>query len=194
VRTLAYTPGQVNQHWITVPYLSGIPDAQTLVTELNNAPFPGPVAAIERFDPVTQTRQVLRFEDGAWLGVNFPIAAAESYAITLQSTLTLTQVGAHNPNLGISFAHHQNLSSYYMLGLPYHNTYANVQALMQDMNGGNAATKVSKIVRLNPSTGMLETYMYYDGQWLGTNFAITPGQGYAIIVRSDVNGWKPSVQ
>ena len=194
VRTLAFQAGQVNQHWITVPYLSGIPDAQALVTELNNAPFPGPVHAIERFDPMSQTRQMLRYEDGAWLGVNFPIAAGESYAISLQSTLVLTQVGAHNPNLGLSFAHRTTLSSYYMLGLPYHNTYANVQALMQDLNGGDGATKVTKVVSLNPATGMLETYMYYAGQWLGTNFAITPGQGYAIIVHSDVNGWKPRVQ
>ena len=49
-------------------------------------------------------------------------------------------------------------------------------------------------MRIDPATGSYESYLYYAGEWLGTNFTITPGQGYAIIVRSDVSGWRPKVQ
>jgi hypothetical protein len=194
VRTLPYVPGQANVHWFNVPYLSGIPDAQTLLVDLNNGPFPGPVTQIERFDPVNQVRQALTFDNGAWVGQNFPIAAGEAYAITLQSPLDLVVVGAHNPDLGFSYARNDDKSSFYMVGLPLHNDYSDAADLLNHLNGGDTPSHVSKVVRIDPATGAFEALMNYKGQWIGTNFMIQSGQGYAIIVRSDLNGWKPRTQ
>jgi hypothetical protein len=193
-RTLAHVPGTANVHWINIPYLSGIPDAQTLLVNLNNGPFPGPVTRIERFDPASQVRQALEFADGAWEGQNFPIAAGEAYAITLQSQLQLTAVGAHIPTLGFSYARNANKSSFYMVGLPMHNDYSDAVDLLEHLNNGAAPNHVSKLVRMDPATGTFESYMNYKGQWIGNNFLIQPGQGYAIIVRTNLNGWKPRIQ
>ena len=102
--SFTYTPGQENVLLISVPYLTGMPDAQTLVNDLNRGPFPGPVLRIERFNAATQSLQALAYDQGAWIGDNFPIAAGEAYAVTLQSNLNQPLVGAHNPTLGLNFA------------------------------------------------------------------------------------------
>jgi len=188
---LSYTPGTENAYWISIPYLSGMVDAQSLINDLNRGPFPGPVKKITRFNAATQSPQVLAYEFGAWVGDNFAINAGEAYAITLQTNLSQSLVGAHNPLLGFNFAYRTNTSNIYWLGLPYHADYANAQALADHLNGGPSAGKVAKIVRFDPATGAPASYLYFANGWRGTNFGITPGQGYGIVLQDNVNGWRP---
>ena len=65
--------------------------------------------------------------------------------------------------------------------------------MLAHLNGGATPTTVSKIVRLDPATGAPLIYLDFAGQWLGENFAIQPGQGYGILLRSNVSGWRPQV-
>ncbi|MBS1152949.1 MAG: Spore coat protein CotH, partial [Myxococcaceae bacterium] len=192
--SLGYTPAQENVHWIALPYLAGIADAQTLVNDLNRSPVPGPVRKITRLNPATQALQSLAYDpSGAWVGDNFPVAAGEAYAITLQSNLSQALVGAHNPSLGFNFKFKTDLSNIYWFSLPYNAAYANAQSLLEHLNGGPLPTAVAKLVRYDSATGAPQSTLYLGGQWLGPDFAITPGQGYGIILRSDINGWRPRV-
>jgi hypothetical protein len=189
--SLVFAPGTANKHWIAIPYLSGMADAQTLVNDLNRGPIPGPVREIVRFDPQGQLVQTLSYEFGAWTGDNFPIAAGEAYAITLQTNLTQALVGAHNPTLGLSFPFRTTTSNIYWLGLPYHADYADAQGLLDHLNGGPLANRVAKIVRFDPATGAPLAYLYFAGQWRGQNFGLAPGQGYGIVLKDAINGWRP---
>jgi hypothetical protein len=188
---LGFAAGTANQHWISIPYLSGMADAQSLVNDLNRGPFPGPVRQISRLNPQTQIVQTLTYEFGAWVGDNFPLAAGEAYAITLQTNLSQSLVGAHNPTLGLSFAFRTSTSNIYWLGLPYHADYADAQSLLDHLNAGPMADKVSKLVRLDPVTGAPQAYLYFAGAWRGQNFGLVPGQGYGIVLKDAVNGWRP---
>jgi hypothetical protein len=189
-----YVPAQENVYWIALPYLAGLADAQTLVNDLNRSPVPGPVRKITRMNPTTQTLQSLAYDPiGAWVGDNFPVVAGEAYAITLQSNLSQALVGAHNPSLGFNFQFKTNLSNIYWFSLPYNAAYANAQSLLEHLNGGPMPTTVAKLVRYESATGAPQSTLYFGGQWLGPDFAITPGQGYGIVLRSDLNGWRPRV-
>lgn len=192
-QSYAFQAGQQNVYWISIPYLSGMPDAQTLVNDLNRGPFPGPVRRIQRLDPATQSVQSLEFQYGAWVGDNFPIAAGEAYAVTLSANLSTPLVGAHNPSLGLNFSFRTTTGNLHWVGLPYHATYADASSLLAHLNGGATPARVSKIVRFDPATGQPSGYLHYDGQWLGNNFGIVPGQGYGIVLRDNVSGWRPTV-
>jgi hypothetical protein len=191
---LTWTPAQENMFWIAMPYLSGIPDAQSLVNDLNRGPVPGPVRKITRLNPATQAIQSLAYDpSGAWIGDNFPIIAGEACAITLQSNLSQSLVGAHNPSLGLNLTFKTDKSNIYWLSLPYNAAYADAQALLEHLNGGSLPTAVAKIVRYDNATGAPQGYIYFAGQWLGADFPIAPGQGYGIVLRGDLNGWRPRV-
>ena len=187
-----WTAGQENVYWIAIPYVSGIPDAQTLINDLNRGPMPGPVRRISRLDPATQALQSLTFEFGAWTGDNFPIVAGESYAITLQSNLSQALVGAHNPTLGLNLGFRTDRSNIYWLGLPWNAAYADAQSLLDHMNGGSMPGSVAKIVSFD-ANGTPQSHLYFAGQWLGPNFTLSPGRGYAIVLRGDLQGWRPQV-
>ena len=75
-----------------------------------------------------------------------------------------------------------------------HGDYTDAADLLDHLNNGAAPSNVSKVVRIDPATGVYDAYMNYKGQWIGNNFSIQSGQGYGIIVRSDINGWKPRTQ
>lgn len=189
----AFAPGQENLYWISIPYLSGIPDAQSLVNDLNRGPMPGPVRRIARFNPTAQSLQTLDYDMGAWVGENFPVVAGEAYAVTLQSSLSQAVVGAHNPALGFNLSFRTGMSNIHWIGLPYHADYADAQALLDHLNGAASPTAVSKLVRFDPATGAPLGYRYFAGQWLGPNFPILPGQGYGIVLHGDLSGWRPRV-
>jgi hypothetical protein len=191
---LTWTPSQENMFWIAMPYLSGIPDAQSLVNDLNRSPVPGPVRKITRFNSATQVLQSLAYDpSGAWVGDNFPVIAGEAYAITLQSNLSQSLVGAHNPSLGLNLKFKTDNSNIYWLSLPYNAAYADARALLEHLNGGPLPTAVAKVVRYDSATGAPQNYIYFAGQWLGSDFPIAPGQGYGIVLRGDLNGWRPRV-
>jgi hypothetical protein len=191
---LTWTPSQENMFWIAMPYLSGIPDAQSLVNDLNRGPVPGPVRKITRFNSATQVLQSLAYDpSGAWVGDNFPVIAGEAYAITLQSNLSQSLVGAHNPSLGLNLKFKTDNSNIYWLSLPYNAAYADARALLEHLNGGPLPTAVAKVVRYDSATGAPQNYIYFAGQWLGSDFPIAPGQGYGIVLRGDLNGWRPRV-
>jgi hypothetical protein len=189
--SLSYAAGTENAYWIAIPYLSGLADAQSLVNDLNRGPIPGPVRRITRFNPATQSPQTLDYQFGAWVGDNFPIIAGEAYAITLQTNLAQSLVGAHNPALGFNFQSRGTTSNIYWLGLPYSADYADAQALLDHMNGGPFPSSVAKIIRFDPATGAPQSYLYFANGWRGQNFGIVPGQGYGIVVNNSLNGWRP---
>jgi hypothetical protein len=166
-----WTAGQENVYWIAIPYVSGIPDAQTLINDLNRGPMPGPVRRISRLDPASQVLQSLTFEFGAWTGDNFPIVAGEAYAITLQSSLSQALVGAHNPTRLNSAS--RPIGNIYWLGLPWNAAYADAQSLLDHMNGGSMPGSVSVIARLRCQRIAAESPVL-RGQWLGPNFTLSP--------------------
>jgi len=192
--SFAYTPGQTNVFLISVPYLTGMPDAQTLLNDLNRGPFPGPVQRIQRLNAATQSLQSLAFDQGAWVGDNFPLAAGEAYAITLTSNLSTPLVGAHSATIGLNFPFRTETGNQYWLALPIHAAYTDAMSLLSHLNGGPTPTAVSKIVRLDPATGAPVSTLHFAGQWLGENFTIQPGQGYGILLRGNVSGWRPQVK
>jgi len=119
--------------------------------------------------------------------------AGEAYEITLQSNLSQSLVGAHNPSLGFNLGFRTATSNVYWLSLPYNAAYATAQNLLNHLNNGLAPSSVSKLVRFDPATGAPTSYLYFNGQWIGPNFPITPGQGYGLVLGGNLNGWRPSV-
>jgi hypothetical protein len=50
---------------------------------------------------------------------------------------------------------------------------------------------ITRIAWLDPSTGQMESWLYFAGAWRGTNFTFRPGNGLAILAGGDLPLWQP---
>lgn len=60
--------------------------------------------------------------------------------------------------------------------------------ILQDLGG---ETVVSSIQRYNPTTGRFDTAAYENGQLVGAEFRIMPGEGYFIYMKQGKSGFRP---
>jgi len=64
--------------------------------------------------------------------------------------------------------------------LPYRTSYAKASDIASELG----PTRIDVVAKWNPATQSSLTYVYFRGQWRGTDFAIAPGDGLWIGVRS----------
>ena len=77
------------------------------------------------------------------------------------------------------------------ISLPQNATVSDARTLVQSMNSGTSGGPISKLAWFNPATAQMESYLYFAGAWRGTNFAVQPGAGLAVVSRADLPLWKP---
>jgi hypothetical protein len=116
-----------------------------------------------------------------------------------------TGTGGVNPEINLPYdATRGNL---FWISVPYNTPYITASDIIADINqqNGEAADSgalITSIGRWDGSTDPQEynTYDYLDlgppfgGSWSGNNFTFTPGEGYYINLKADVNNWQPQVK
>lgn len=158
------TAGWAN--YVAIPYFNSYPNASAMFTDITGA------TAVKRWNNTTGTIE----QWSGSRGTNFATTAGEAYIVNVAATTTWVVVGSHNDTASVTLT--AGFANY--IGVPYHTTRTTASELFTELP---AATAVK---RWNNTTGTIE-------QWSGsrgTNFALTPGEGYIANV-STTGAWAP---
>jgi len=169
-----------NINWISIPYRTPYTNANDIAQDIPNA------TKVSRFNPSTQLYEHWQKFLGSWIGTNFAVTAGESYLVVVNADSNSRLVGWHDRNTVIGMTFHTTISNINWTSVPYHSVYTNANDIVQSV-GANA----TKISRWNASTQNYESWQKFLGNWTGVNFAVTPGEGYAVIINADTT-WKPT--
>ena len=134
-----------------------------------------------------RTTNALEFYTG-FAGTNFTITPGEGYNVIVDSSVSYIIVGSHDPTLGIVLdgpGDNGSATGSQLYSNPYHSTAANAEDLINEINAAAGANVflngglVSRRLRISNAN------QFYTG-FAGTNFALTPGEAYTVIVDSGV--------
>ena len=84
--------------------------------------------------------------------------------------------------LRLALPFHTATSNIYWISIPYQPVYDTADELVRDLNGGSSGP-VTKVVRWNVVNQRPDSYVYLNGRWMGTNFALVAGQAVAVTVQ-----------
>ena len=176
-----HSDGKSNINWISIPNITPYKRAADIAADIPNA------AHVSRFNPATQTYQdYFKLESGSWVGNNFYVSTGESYAVVIEAASPARLVGWHIP-YQINMLYNTDASNINWVSIPYNSVYAKASDLAPHIP--NAA----HISRFNPATQTYQDYFKLEsGSWIGNNFTLIPGEGYAIVI-SDDSSWLPLV-
>ena len=152
-------------NFVSLPYYTSYTDAASLFADIPN------VSAVSRWNNSTGN-----WEDWTGSGTNFAVIPGEAYVVRVTTTGNWIVVGSHKPALGLAMT--QGYSNF--IAVPYHTTATNAQALLAQIPNATA------ISRWNNATGNWE-----DWTGAGTNFPVTPGEGYVVRVSASAS-WTPA--
>jgi hypothetical protein len=192
-RAIALAPGagQSLTTWIALPYSNGYANAKGLVSSMNGGSGAGPVVAVTRLDRTTQLEQTYVYGSGSWGGADFPLLPGEACRVTASAPWRWTVVGSEASLPQYGFAFRTEVSNLSWISLPQNATYTTAQSLVASLNGSSAAAPVTKLAQWDPASQHLDTWLYFAGAWRGTNFAVLPGSGLAVLVSADLPAWSP---
>ncbi|MFA5103574.1 MAG: hypothetical protein WC527_00110 [Candidatus Margulisiibacteriota bacterium] len=168
-----------NIYWVSIPNITPYKNARDIATDI---PF---ATKVTRFNPSTQSYENLEKFLGNWIGTNFNVTTGESYAVVVGATSEARLVGWYYPH-PVNIPYNSAISNINWTSIPYNSVYSKVSDVAVTV------PNATKIVRFNPETQLYERWEKFLGTWIGTDFAITPGEGYGIIVNSN-STWLPGV-
>ena len=73
------------------------------------------------------------------------------------------------------------------ISIAYKNSYANIQDIANDINGGTSPGTVTKISRWNPATQSYQSRTWNGSAWIGTNASVVTGESYEITINANTN-------
>lgn len=157
------------------PHL-GLTNAQSLRGDiLSGAGCAGNVDFVQIFDP-TQNARATWF-GGKIGGTNFAITGCQSYFATISSgqTCSYLNAGTHDPAQDCTF--NGTGVAGYLVGentysLPFHTTANNAGDLLTEIADANFVQRFDQLTNSRQS--------WFGAKIGGTNFAITPGEGYFV--------------
>jgi hypothetical protein len=129
-----------------------------------------------------------------WSGTNFTLNAGEAYEIVVTAPLGWNSIGVERDAATYAFTHNTTVANLNWIALPLTATYGTAQTLVNAMNGGASATHITKVARLDPASGSLQSLVYFKGGWRGSNFPVEPGVGVLVLVATDLPNWSPTLQ
>lgn len=177
---------------LALPYnqQTSLLDAEDLIADINAdggaiclSPNPSCVESVGRLDPATDLP--VTYTGSA--GTNFPLTAGEGYNVVINANggdINYIIVGSHNPVLDIVLrgpADPGSLSGTQLWSYPYHSTAVDAEDLIQEIHL-TAPGSVESVGRRDRTTDLPVTYTGTSG----TNFLLTPGESYTIVVNQNV--------
>jgi hypothetical protein len=77
-------------------------------------------------------------------------------------------------------------SNIHWIAVPWVSLSTTASELARELNRGSSGP-VTKLVRWDVATQRPVSWMRYQGQWVGTNFTIVPGQAVAVTIQSNLD-------
>ena len=181
-KVFTYAPAT---YWISMPNDGPIRSAAELYAQLGGA---SSVVHVKKMFPQTNTRTY----DGtctngevapacatsAFPSPCFCINPGEGVEVRLSATREFSVLGSE-PQALIPLSA-GGVPETYLISLPFRSALSTAQQLLQDLG----PTNVIDVRRMDPATGAVQVYR---AQGPGTNFPLTPGEGYQVSVRPGIN-------
>lgn len=176
---------------LALPYnqQSGLVDAEDLIIDINADAGGAVVGNISHIIRTTDQPETYSLTSG---GTNFALTPSEGYIVVVTASSDYIMVGSHNPALPINLdalGTNGSNSGTQLWGMPYHFTGTNAEDLINELESHGAPGDVSSVSSLPRTLATPLTYSLSSG---GTNFTLTPGEAYVIVVLNDITGWIPS--
>jgi len=178
--------------YIALPHHTSATSAAALVQSMNGGAGATPVLAVSRLTRATQIQHTWSHETGVWTGSDFALLPGEPVAVTTVAAFDWDCIGAETETPVYDFDFHLDIGNVNWVSLPQNVTYTDAHAVVEALNAGTTPGSVTKIGWLDPSTGAMENWVFYAGDWRGTNFLLQPGQALAILVGHDLPSWTPA--
>lgn len=170
------------ENHFAIPFYAhlGLTNAGSLKTDVESgAGCAGNVQFVQRFDPAADQRE-------SWFGAkiggtNFNIAPCQSYFTTISSgnTCAYLNAGTHNPTTDCTFngvGQGGSIVPENTYSLPFHTTANNAANLLTEVSAANFVQRYDQLEDQRQS--------WFGAKIGGTNFDITPGEGYFIQMGS----------
>ena len=129
------------------------------------------VGSLQCLNPVTQTWGVTEYENGVITGDEFEIATGAGCYVQMNQAKTVILTGLSIPST-LQFVEGANLMSLQSVT----SGYTSYDLLLHL----GTPEEVSSIQRFNPESGAFETTAYYNGQPVGVEFPVNPGEAYIV--------------
>ena len=123
----------------------------------------------------------------------FALEDGEAYEVVVSAPLGWNSIGVAT-STSYAFQHNTSIANLNWISLPTTTSYADARSLVDAMNGGVSAGAITKVARLHPTTGALESLFWFKGDWRGSNFPLQPGVGVLVLVGGDLPSWSPTLQ
>jgi|GEM_PF-5264720 len=179
--------GTADRNWINLPWQSEYDSVSELTADLSpNAEAFNKVTALE--EP-TQTYWSYFWHSGLsrWMGTNFAIVPGHFQEITAVKDTTFVLVGSNSPDS----SRFLNAGVRNWVCLAYNAAYSTVSDVTDELSPSGSV--INKVTWLEDSAQAYYSYFYHTvlNQWMGTNFAIIPGDGYEMNPLKDTT-WNPT--
>jgi hypothetical protein len=168
---------------------TGINIAEDLINDIDTDAGVPIVDSVSRILRTTDFKQTYSLSSG---GTNFAITPGEGYIVVVTASADYIMVGSHNPVLPINLdspGTNGSNSGTQLWSMPYHFTGTDAESLINAIESHGSPGDVDSVTSLIRTSAAPLTYSLTSG---GTNFALTPGEAYVIVVLNDVNGWIPA--
>ena len=170
-----------NMHYISLPYLykeAGVTKASDLGFDVFGS-SPPLLSAIGRFNAETDTYQALVWFDDYWVGNDWVLETGQSIYIQPPENINFTLVGSHDIEAKLSFTPRLTSQNRDYFSVPFNTTAVSAQDLLNNIYQDNIP-EVTVLGRFLPSIDEYQEIMWFEGQFIGSNWLLEPGQGVYI--------------
>lgn len=172
-KSLPFTAGKPNIHWISLPWFNSYTLASSICSDIANA------SSVTSYDPPTNSYTVYTCGDDL---DDFTLVKGKAYGVNVSATTTAIVVGSHDDSFSVSLPFTAGKPNIHWISIPYHST-ATLASTICAQN-----PKFSSITAYDPPTNGYTVFTCGDDL---DDFTIVPGTGYGINV-SATTTWSPS--
>lgn len=183
---------QQNLHYFSLLYnyqQPGVTEASELGLDIFGVNPPS-LSAVGRFNPDTDTYQTILWQDNHWVGNDWILQPGQAVYIQPVEDIDFSLVGSHNPDLELSFSPYQTQNMQYF-SVPFNVSVSSAQELVEQIYP-EGIPSLTVLGRFIPSLDEYQEVLWVDGQMIGQNWLLQPGQGIYLKPRLET-GWIPTV-
>jgi|GEM_PF-1353992 len=181
-----------DRNWVNLPWHSEYATCSLLCADLS--PNAEAFNKVTNLDEPTQNQFSYFWHAGLaqWLGTNFAILPGHFYEFNAVKDTMLVVVGSHYPDSSRFLNENPGVTAdRNWICLAYNAAYTTVSDITDEL--APSGSPINKVTNLVDTTQAQFSWFYHAvlARWLGTDFAIVPGDGYEMTAIKD-STWNPT--
>jgi len=177
-----------DRNWTSLPWHSEYTTVSDLTIDLS--PSGNPLIEINNLRDDQLYENYTYIPGFGWLGTDFLISSGRGYELVTNTDTDVILVGSNDPDGLVNLNENSGaVSDRNWTSIPYNAIYNTVSGITTEYSpSGNPLIEINNL----RDDQLYENYTYIPGfGWLGTDFSISPGRGYELVVNTDAT-WNPT--